>query len=345
MLNKIIAEESVQQVCKLLEKREKIVITCHVSPDGDAIGSALGLYHFLDKLGKEVNVVVPDMLPRNLLFLRGSKETVVYTRYPEFAEKLMAEAEIIFCLDFNVLARIDRLQKAVDSSAAKKVLVDHHLHPGKFCDVVISHPEIASTSELVFRLICQMGMFDRITLHSAEAIYTGMMTDTGNFTYNSNSPEIYYIIAELVKLGINKDRIYAMVYNNNTADKIRLNGYAVNEKMELFPEYKAALITLTRNELNRYNYHKGDSDGLVNVPLGIEGIRFVIFLREERDFIKVSMRSKGFYPTNKVAAEQFGGGGHLNASGGEFHGTMDEARELVQKILPLYNKYMVKDKD
>ncbi len=345
MLNKIIAEESVQQVCRLLEKREKIVITCHVSPDGDAIGSALGLYHFLDKLGKEVNVVIPDMLPRNLLFLRGSKETVVYTRYPEFAEKLMAEAELIFCLDFNVLARIDRLQKAVETSTAKKVLIDHHLHPGKFCDVVISHPEIASTSELIFRLICQMGMFDRIPLNSAEAIYTGMMTDTGNFTYNSNSPEIYYIIAELVKLGINKDYIYAMVYNNNTADKVRLNGYAVNEKMELFPEYKAALITLTRDEMSRYNYHKGDSEGLVNVPLSIEGIRFAIFLREERDFIKVSMRSKGFYPTNKVAAEQFGGGGHLNASGGEFRGTMEEAQELVRKILIQYNKYMVKDKD
>ncbi len=345
MLSKIIAEESIQQVRKLLENREKIVITCHVSPDGDAIGSSLGLYHFLDSLGKEVNVVVPDMLPRNLLFLKGSKEIVVYTRYPEFAEKLIEEAEIIFCLDFNVLSRIDRLQKAVETSAAKKVLVDHHLHPGDFCDVTISHPEIASTCELVFRLICQLGMFDRIPLHAAEAIYTGMMTDTGNFTYNSNTPEIYYIIAELVKLGINKDRIYAMVYNSNTADKIRLNGYAVSEKMELFPEYKAALITLTREEMKRYDYHKGDSEGLVNVPLGIEGIRFSIFLREDKDFIKVSMRSKGFFPTNKIAAEQFGGGGHLNASGGEFHGSMDEAQELVRKILPLYDKYMIKDKD
>ncbi len=345
MLTKIIAEESIQQVRKLLEKSEKIVITCHVSPDGDAIGSSLGLYHFLDCLGKEVNVVVPDMLPCNLLFLKGSKEIVVYTRYPEFAEKLLDEAELIFCLDFNVLSRIDRLQGAVEKATAKKVLVDHHLHPGDFCNVIISHPDIASTCELVFRLICQLGMFDRIPLYAAEAIYTGMMTDTGNFTYNSNTPEIYYIIAELVKLGVNKDRIYAMVYNSNTANKIRLNGYAVSEKMELFPEYKAAMITLTREEMKRYDYHKGDSEGLVNVPLGIEGIRFSVFLREDKDFIKVSMRSKGFYPTNKVASEQFGGGGHLNASGGEFHGTMEEAQELVRKILPLYDKYMVKDKD
>ena len=219
MINKIIAEEKIQQVRKLLEKKEKIVITCHVSPDGDAIGASLGLYHFLDGLGKEVNVVVPDLLPRNLLFLKGTKEIVVYTRYPEFAEKLMSEAELIFCLDFNAISRIDRLQKSVSLSEAKKVLIDHHLNPEDFCDVTISHPEVASTSELIFRLICRMGMFDRMGLYSAEAIYTGMMTDTGNFTYNSNIPEMYYIIAELVKLGINKDKIYALVYNTNSVDR------------------------------------------------------------------------------------------------------------------------------
>ena len=318
MINKIIAEEKIQQVRKLLEKKEKIVITCHVSPDGDAIGASLGLYHFLDGLGKEVNVVVPDLLPRNLLFLKGTKEIVVYTRYPEFAEKLMSEAELIFCLDFNAISRIDRLQKSVSLSEAKKVLIDHH---------------------------CRMGMFDRMGLYSAEAIYTGMMTDTGNFTYNSNIPEMYYIIAELVKLGINKDKIYALVYNTNSVDKIKLNGYAVSEKMEVFPEYKAAMISLTREELKRYDYHKGDSEGLVNVPLGIEGIRFSTFFREDKEYIKVSMRSKGFFPVNKVAAEHFNGGGHLNAAGGEFHGTMEEAQALLRSILPLYDKYMVKDKD
>ena len=275
MINKIIAEEKIQQVRKLLEKKEKIVITCHVSPDGDAIGASLGLYHFLDGLGKEVNVVVPDLLPRNLLFLKGTKEIVVYTRYPEFAEKLMSEAELIFCLDFNAISRIDRLQKSVSLSEAKKVL----------------------------------------------------------------------IIAELVKLGINKDKIYALVYNTNSVDKIKLNGYAVSEKMEVFPEYKAAMISLTREELKRYDYHKGDSEGLVNVPLGIEGIRFSTFFREDKEYIKVSMRSKGFFPVNKVAAEHFNGGGHLNAAGGEFHGTMEEAQALLRSILPLYDKYMVKDKD
>ena len=345
MINKIIAEEKIQQVRKLLEKKEKIVITCHVSPDGDALGASLGLYHFLDGLGKEVNVVVPDLLPRNLLFLKGKKEIVVYTRYPEFAEKLMSEAELIFCLDFNAISRIDRLQKSVSLSEAKKVLIDHHLNPEDFCDVTISHPEVASTSELIFRLICRMGMFDRMGLYSAEAIYTGMMTDTGNFTYNSNIPEMYYIIAELVKLGINKDKIYALVYNTNSVDKIKLNGYAVSEKMEVFPEYKAAMISLTREELKRYDYHKGDSEGLVNVPLGIEGIRFSTFFREDKEYIKVSMRSKGFFPVNKVAAEHFNGGGHLNAAGGEFHGTMEEAQALLRSILPLYDKYMVKDKD
>lgn len=185
-----------------------------------------------------------------------------------------------------------------------------------------------------------MGMFEELNQCASEAIYTGMMTDTGNFTYNSNKPEIYFIIAELIKKGINKDRIYNKVYNTNSVDKLKLNGYAISQKMEIFPEYKAAVITLTQEDLKHYDYQKGDSEGLVNVPLSIEGVIFSTFFREDKDFIKVSMRSQGKFPVNKIASDYFNGGGHLNAAGGEFYGTMDEALCRFKEILPVYAHYL-----
>lgn len=343
MITKIIAEEKIQRTKKLIERYDNIAIVCHVSPDGDAIGSSLGLYHFLNGLGKEVTVVVPNAFPDNLKFLKGSKEILLHDKYTEFAEKIVSEAELLFCLDFNVPSRLEGLEQVVCASSAQKVMIDHHLDPGDFCDVVISYPEISSTSELIFRLICRMGMFDLLTTVSGEAIYTGMMTDTGNFTYNSNKAEIYFIIGELVKKGIDKDRIYAEVFNTNSADKLRLNGYAIAEKMVLFPEYSTAMITLERDELERFHYRKGDSEGLVNVPLGIPGIRFSAFFREDDDYIKISLRSRGTFPANQVAMECFDGGGHLNAAGGEFHGSMADLKEMFVAVLPKY-EFLLKNK-
>ena len=340
MMSKIIPESQIAQVNKLIDEADHIVIVCHVSPDGDAVSSTLGLYHFLSAIDKEATVIVPDALPDNLLFLPVAKDILIYSRYTDFANELIQKADLIFCLDFNALKRIDMMELAIKNAGAKKIMVDHHLDPEQFCNVTISHPEISSTCELVFRLICRMGMFDDLNVQCATAIYTGMMTDTGNFTYNSNKSDIYFIIEELVKKGIDKDKIYAKVCNTNSVDKLRLNGYAVSQKMEIFPEYRAAMISLTREELNRYHYRKGDSEGLVNVPLSIENIVCSVFLREETGFIKVSLRSKGTFPVNKIAAEHFNGGGHLNASGGEFFGTMEEAQECFRKLLPLYVRYL-----
>ena len=340
MMSKIIPESQISQVNKLINEADRIIIVCHVSPDGDAVGSTLGLSHFLSAIDKDATVIVPDALPDNLMCLPGAKDILVYNRYTDFANELIEKADLIFCLDFNALKRIDIMEPAIRNSGAKKIMIDHHLDPEPFCNVTISHPEISSTCELVFRLICRMGMFDDLNLQCATAIYTGMMTDTGNFTYNSNRSDIYFIIEELVKKGIDKDKIYAKVCNTNTADKLRLNGYAVSQKMEIFPEYKAAMISLTREELNRYHYRKGDSEGLVNIPLSIENITYSVFFREEAEFIKVSLRSKGSFPVNEMAMEHFNGGGHLNASGGEFFGTMEEAQACFRKLLPLYAQYL-----
>lgn len=342
MLTRIIEESKIKTLRNILENSDDIVITCHIAPDGDAIGSSLGLAQVLNSIGKNAKVVTPDMFPSNLRFLPGAKDIVVYSRYPEFAEELIAKADLLFSLDYNDIKRIDKVGDSVIKSPATKVMIDHHLFPGDFANVTISHPEMSSTSLLVFRVLCRLELFPSIDKDAATCLYTGMMTDTGNFSYNSNDPDLYIVISELLKKGINKDAIYSRVYNSNTVDRLRLNGYAQCEKMKVYDNYRGALITLTREELNRYHYQKGDTESLVNVPLSVPQIVFSFFLREEAGYIKISARSKGDFPVNKICEEQFGGGGHKNAAGGEFYGTMDEAIAKFESMLDKYAPLLLK---
>ena len=343
MLSKVISQANIDHVEKWFERADKIIIVSHVSPDGDAIGSSLGLWHFLNSQDKNVHVIVPNAFPDFLKWMPGAKEVIQYNRYKEFADKLIMEADVICCLDFNVLSRIDEMEEIVRVSPGRKMIVDHHLYPGDFARIVISHPQISSTSELVFRLICQLGNFSDITKEAAECIYTGMMTDTGGFTYNSNDREIYLIIGELLSKGIDKDEIYRNVFNTHSEGRLRLMGYVLYEKMQVFPQFNAALITLTREEQKKFEYKKGDTEGFVNMPLSMKGICFSVFLREdtEKDMIKVSLRSVGTFPCNEVAAEFFNGGGHLNASGGEFYGPMEEAVALFKQALVKYEDLLL----
>jgi len=334
MISKVIAQDKISKVEDLLDKNEKVVIVTHVSPDGDAIGSSLGLYHYLDDSGYEVMVIVPNDFPDFLRWMKGAKDILNAEKYPEYAEKLISEADLIFCLDFNVPKRINQLGPLVEEAKAKKVLVDHHPDPLEFCDVTISYPQISSTSELVFRLICRMGDFDEISKVGAEAIYTGMMTDTGGFTYNSNNAEIYYIIGQLLGKGIDKDQIYSNVYHGYSADRFRMLGFMLCERMRIFPEFNAALIWLTKEEQARFNSKKGDTEGFSNLPLSIQGVDFSTFMREDQDMIKMSFRSVGDFPCNAFASKYFGGGGHLNASGGEFFGSLEDAINIYEKALP-----------
>ena len=343
MLSKVISQANVDHVEKWFERADKIVIVSHVSPDGDAIGSSLGLWHFLNSQDKTVHVIVPNAFPDFLKWMLGAKEIIQYNRYKEFADKLIMEADVICCLDFNVLSRIDEMEEIVRVSPGRKMMVDHHLYPGDFARIVISHPQISSTSELVFRLICQLGNFSDITKEAAECIYTGMMTDTGGFTYNSNDREIYLIIGELLSKGIDKDEIYRNVFNTHSEGRLRLMGYVLYEKMQVFPLFNSALITLSREEQQKFQYKKGDTEGFVNMPLSMKDICFSVFLREdtEKDMIKVSLRSVGTFPCNQVAAEFFNGGGHLNASGGEFYGPMEEAVALFKQALVKYEDLLL----
>jgi len=340
MISKVIAEELIYRSQKLIDKSEKIVIVVHVGPDGDAMGSSLALWHYLMTIEKEPVVIVPTSFPNFLSWLPGAECVLVYEDNKEKSDELISKADLIFTLDFNVPNRLGKMETVIVEASAPKILVDHHLHPGDFTQVAISYPEISSTSELIFRLVCRLGDFAKINLACAECIYTGMMTDTGAFTYNSNKPEIYTIINELIKIGVDKDDIYRKVFNNYSADRMRLMGYALYKKMIVFPEFHTALITLSLKELQEFNYENGDAEGLVNLPLSINGINFSVFMREENDKIKISLRSQGTFPANKVAADLFKGGGHLNAAGGESYFTLHETIKIFENALPDYKDFI-----
>ncbi|MCM1071755.1 MAG: bifunctional oligoribonuclease/PAP phosphatase NrnA [[Clostridium] fimetarium] len=343
-MDKLISSDKINRLKQLLQPARKIVITCHLSPDGDAMGSSLGLCRALRNAGKWTRVLTPDTPPKYLNFLTGADEITVFSRFEAQAVRLLNEADLIFCLDYNEPKRVDHVEKALLESKAPKVMIDHHLFPSDFPDLVISHPEVSSTSMLVYRVLNQLKRADLIDREAAECIFTGMMTDTGNFSYNSNDPALYEAVADLVARGIDKDEIYRRIYFNNSVNRLRLNGYAMDQKLAYYPDHRAAIITLTREELNRYNYQKGDTEDLVNRPLTCPDVTYSLFLREETDYIKVSARSKGPFPVNTLCAEHFNGGGHENAAGGEFYGSLEECVARCEALMPDYDKYLPEHK-
>lgn len=333
MISSLREDKKLKKIKELIDSSERVVIITHSAPDGDAAGSSLALRLVLEHLGIEARVIYPDMLPPSLRRLPGAKDATDATRYPDFARKLIAEASLIFCLDFNEPSRTGRISGVLESATAPKVLIDHHLHPADFTDVAVSRPEMSSTCFLLFKVLCGLELFPFIDKAAATCLLTGMMTDTGNFSYNASDPEIHIVVAELMRLGADIEKIYRQQFETHSENCLRLNSYALLEKMEVFPDDGAALITLSRDELNRFGYVKGDTEGLVNRPLAIPEVVYSCFLREEDGYVKVSMRSLGSFPVNEVCHEHFGGGGHLNAAGGEFPGTLDEAAAMFRSLL------------
>ena len=334
MLTKIIHEELVQQAKHRLNRAHTVAILSHQGPDGDALGSSLALADFLIQDGKQVQVIYPDSFPGFLSFLPGSDKALIYSLQPKACEAFLMKADVICCLDFNQLKRLGKLGDVVTNSPAKRIMMDHHPEPDTFADVQISYPQLSSTSEIVFRYICRSGSFDEMTKECAECVYTGMMTDTGAFTYNSNNPELYFILSQLLQKGVDKDALYIKVFNNWSADRMRLMGFVLNNRMKLFPEYKTAILSLSMDDLKDFKFQYGDTEGFVNLPLSISGIVFCVFLREDTDKIKLSFRSQGSFPANKVASNLFNGGGHLNAAGGEYYGTLEDAIRTLEEALP-----------
>jgi phosphoesterase RecJ-like protein len=335
-ISNIIAPQKVQQTMRLIDTSDKIVITSHLSPDGDAIGSSLALYHFLKNRGKQVRVIVPNAFPGFLKWMSGAGDIDIYEYRPRAGQYELYNADLIFSIDYNIPKRVGEMAYALEKSQAKKILIDHHLLPGSIFDVTVSYPEISSTSELLFRFFLQAGVYDEVTQTIGECIYCGMMTDTGGFTFNSSDPETYAIVSLLLRKGVNKDEIFSKVFHNHNEDRFRMLGFMLSQRMEIYPDQHAALVYLSKEDQSQFAVSKGETEGFVNYPLAIKGIIFSTFIREDDGLIKLSFRSQKLFPCNDFAAEFFGGGGHLNASGGEFHGTIEDAIALFKKGLAKY---------
>ena len=328
--------DQLAQMDQLISTAQSVLVVCHKSPDGDAIGSSLGMAEYLRQRGKDVTVVVPDQYPDFLHWLPNSEKIVRYDKHPGKCDMLFKIADLIVCLDFNTPSRVEDMEPALVSSPARKILIDHHLKPDVNADLVISQPEASSASELVFRVVWQLGGFPELGKAFAIPVYCGMMTDTGGFTFNSTRPEIFFIIGELLTKHIDKDKIYRNVYHNYSYDRIRLMGYVMYEKLVYLPEYHASYYAITRDEQKRFNFIKGDAEGLVNIPQQIKGLKLSISLREDTEkpnIVWVSLRSVDDFPCNLVAERFFNGGGHLNASGGRLNCSIDEAVEIARQAI------------
>jgi phosphoesterase RecJ-like protein len=330
-------KDSFQKFRKLLKNTKKIAIVTHWSPDGDAIGSSLGLYHFLLKLGKNITVIVPNAYPDFLHWMPANKKVINFQENEVKAIKILNSAEVIFTLDFNSYKRLEKLGGILEQTNAKKVLIDHHRQPDDYADYYFHDIKACSTCELIYDFIVGLGAKNLIDKKIAACLYTGMMTDTGSFRYSSVTYRTHLILSELLKTGIIPSDIYSAVYDNYSLDRLKLLGFALNEKLKLIEGFPVAYFTLTEKELDRFNYQKGDIEGLVNYPFSIKGIKVCALLNETDDHVKISLRSKGKLDMDKFARNYFNGGGHINAAGGKSKENLASAeRRFVEQIKTLF---------
>ncbi|MBN1950656.1 MAG: bifunctional oligoribonuclease/PAP phosphatase NrnA [Bacteroidales bacterium] len=339
-----LSELHFSQLDQLLgERGQKILILSHRNPDGDAVGASLGLQLILKKLGHTVNILIPNALPKFLKWMPEADTITVYNHDTNKAEDLLKRGNLVFALDFNDLSRIREFDEILKTGESYKVLIDHHPNPGQFADVTVSDTTVSSTSELLYSFLHRMGLGELIDKDVATCLYAGIMTDTGCFSFNSSRPETFHIVADLLKAGIEKDRIFDLVYDNFSQDRMRLMGYCLNEKMVYLPRFRTAYIALSQEELRNFNFRVGDSEGFVNLPLSIADIRFAVLIMENKDCVKLSFRSKGSFPVNALAADHFNGGGHLNAAGGESNKTLQETIDSFVDLLPNYKDALLTD--
>lgn len=322
-----------------LDSVSKIVVTVHKSPDGDAIGSALAWAMFLQGRGKQAEVVVPDADPDFLHWLPRHNSIIIYDKHKDRGDKLISDAELIFCLDYNELSRVEEMQPVMSQSKARKIMIDHHVNPAIDTILTVSHPEMSSTSELVFRIINQLGGTKAISHDMAVCIYCGMMTDTGGFTFNSNCSDIYLIISELLKKNIDKDTIYNRVFHNYSAWALKLRSYIILKKLNVVNTLHASYYSVTKKEMKDFHFIKGDLEGVVNIPLTMKGHKLSISLREDRDkenLVFVSLRSSCGFHCRQMAVDFFNGGGHEDAAGGRLHCSIEEAENIAMKAILAY---------
>ncbi len=307
-------------------KPKSVLIVSHYNPDGDALGASIAWAKMLEGLGHRTMCVVPNKYPHFLDWIPGVERIRVYSRHADEVNEAAAKADIICCLDFNNPSRLEGLTAAIEANThAKKMLIDHHLAPPEeYFDLTFSYTDASSTSYIVYKLIARFAGAHTIDRDMCTALYVGMMTDTGNFSFSFLTPDLYRVIASLVEKGIDIPYINFKVYNSYSEGRVRLLGYALGPKMDVFENGQAACISLTEKELRRFHFKQGDSEGFVNYPLSIETVKMSALLLENHKFIRVSLRSRGDVDVNAFARRYFEGGGHRNAAGGKSTDSMEE---------------------
>ena len=314
-----------------------IVITAHKSADGDSIGSSLGLLYFIEKLGKKAVVCHPDKAPDFLHWLDTSAVLLMEENEEEVIEQ-MQKADLIFCLDYNATNRVGpEMQVLLEEATCKKIMIDHHLNPEEFSTITLSETSASSTSQLIVDLIEKSGNLELLDEKIGIPLYVGILTDTGGFRFNSVKPRTHEVLAKILAAGVQHHLIHEKLSDNNTESRLRLQGFAMSEKLEILYEQNVGIISLSKGELAKYNYKKGDTDSLANIVLSIKGIKAAIVFTERDGIIKISFRSKGSEnPVNVLAKEHFNGGGHANASGGMSDLTIKETLEKLKGLIPQY---------
>ena len=323
-------------VSQLLSGPSNILITTHYNPDGDAIGSSLALYHYLKSKGHEVKVLIPNDVPQFLQWMPGLSEAVIFYHKQEFANSLISDAEVIFCLDYNAFSRVNFFTKQLEEAKGKKILIDHHPEPDTNFDFMLSIIKVSSTAELVYDFITALGDNHLIDVPIGINLYVGMMTDTGSFSYSSNYPDTLQIVADLIKKGVDTEKVHRLVYDTYSENRMRLLGYCLSEKLVVLHDYCTAYISLTKEDLEKFSFQPGDTEGVVNYALSIKNISFAALFTEKKSCIRISFRSKADFSVNDFARKYYGGGGHLNAAGGDSYLPMDETLRKFEELLPEY---------
>lgn len=321
------------RIASLLATPQRIAITTHKSPDGDAIGSSLGLAGVLRKVGHEVSVIVPDDFPDFLHWMNGAADILVFQHQEDEATKVIQDATIVFSLDYNRLDRVGDVGDVIAKSSATKMLIDHHIDPATDFDFSLSDVSASSTAELVYRFLSGLSLLEHIGSPESEALYAGIMTDTGSFRFSSTSAATHEIAADLLSKGVRPEMVHQQIFDSYSFQRLKLMGYALGQKLSYDPELRAAILPLNEDEKKRFGFNRGDTEGLVNYGLSIKGSRLSVFLSEERGYIKFSFRSKGDLDVNVIAREHFNGGGHKNAAGGRLESNMADALALLKTVI------------
>ena len=324
----------IQELKQLLTQPRRIVIVTHARPDGDAVGSSLGLYHYLMVRGHDVRVVVPNAYAEFYRWLPGEETILDHQKSGAAAALFLDDAEFIFCLDFNVPARLETLAPKLLKAPATRVLIDHHRDPDHFTRYVWHDTAASSTAELVYTLLGEMDELSWLNRDAATCLYVGMMTDTGSFRYSNTTPQTLRVAAALLEFGLDVESIYERIFHTFSEDRLRFFGHCLVNKMQVFPEHRTGLITVTQQELDTFSVRTGDTEGLVNYPLSISGIVFAVLLIDRGNLRKMSFRSKGDFNVDQFAREHFSGGGHRNASGGVSTESLEAVQQKFLALLP-----------